>query len=217
MSMEGSMKGSMKGSDNPMEIIDYIATQAECSEDLAKLTLTAVSGWDGENLDVPVKGLAGFADNATRMAKSVKIIMQDYGFDQDLACQIFLLTKKIINDFSSLHINPDFVLYCVIKTMKNGEINENFAKQFVLKIYDLSLEHPEYITIEFQHKIVDLAVDASQKHNDDLITSLQMIINQLSKGLKEGGKSKKSKSKKYNRKSRGKKHKRSKSKKIRKS
>ena len=93
MSMEGSMKGSMKGSDNPMEIIDYIATQAECSEDLAKLTLTAVSGWDGENLDVPVKGLAGFADNATRMAISVKIIMQDYGFDQDLACQIFLLTK----------------------------------------------------------------------------------------------------------------------------
>ena len=125
--------------------------------------------------------------------------------------------QKIINELSSLDINPDFVLYCVIKTMKNGEINENFAKQFVLKIYDLSLEHPEYITIEFQHKIVDLAVDASQKHNDDLITSLQMIINQLSKGLKEGGKSKKSKSKKYNRKSRGKKHKRSKSKKIRKS
>ena len=215
-----SMEGSMKGSDNTMEIIDYIATQAECSEDLAKLTLTAVSGWDGENLDVPVKGLAGFADNATRMAKSVKIIMQDYGFDQDLACQIFLLTKKIINDLSSLDINPDFVLYCVIKTMKNGEINENFAKQFVLKIHSFSLEHPEYITIEFQHKIVDLAVNDSEKHNNNLITSLEMIINQLSAGLKKGGKSKskKSKSKKYNRKTRGKKHnKRSKSKKIRKS
>jgi hypothetical protein len=152
------------------------------------------------------------------MANSVKNIMLNYGFNEDLACQIFFLTQKIINDLSSLDINPDFVLYCVIKTMKNGVINENFAKQFVLKIYSLSLKHPEYITIEFQHKIVDLAVNASQEHNENLITSLERIINQLSAGLKEGGKSKKSKSKKYNRKSRGKKHnKRSKSKKIRKS
>lgn len=212
------MEGSMKGSDNPMEIIDYIATQAECSEDLAKLTLTAVSGWDGESLDVPFEGLASFADDATRMAKSVQNIMRNYGFDEDLACQIFFLTQKIINDLSSLDITPDFVLYCVIKTMKNGEINENLAKQFVLKIYDLSLEHPEYITIEFQHKIVDLALKASQEHNEDLIISLEKIINQISAGLKKGGKSKKSKSKKYNRKSRAKKHnKRSKSKKNRKS
>jgi hypothetical protein len=65
-----------------------------------------------------------------------------------------------------------------------------------------------------------LAVNDSEKHNNNLITSLEMIINQLSAGLKKGGKSKskKSKSKKYNRKTRGKKHnKRSKSKKIRKS
>jgi hypothetical protein len=211
---------SNRGSDTPAEIIDYISIQSGCSIELAKKILMAVSGWDGKNNN-PVEGLSRFADTAFEMANSVKNIMLNYGFNEDLACQIFFLTQKIINDLSSLDINPDFVLYCVIKTMKNGEINENFAKQFVLKIYDLSLEHPEYITIEFQHKIVDLAVDASQEHNDDLITSLQMIINQLSKGLKEGGKSKKSKSKKYNRKSRGKKHnkrsKRSKSKKIRKS
>ena len=208
---------SNRGSDTPGEIIDYISIQSGCSKELAKKILMAVSGWDGENNN-PVEGLSRFADTAFEMTNSVQNIMRNYGFNEDLACQIFFSTKKIINELSSLDINPDFVLYCVIKTMKNGEINENFAKQFVLKIYDLSLEHPEYITIEFQHKIVDLAVDASQEHNDDLITSLQMIINQLSKGLKEGGKSKKSKSKKYNRKSRGKKHnKRSKSKKIRKS
>ena len=210
---------SNRGSDTPGEIIDYISIQSGCSIELAKKILMAVSGWDGENNDRGVQGLSRFADTAFEMANTVQIIMRDYGINEDLACQIFFLTQKIINDLSSLDINPDFVLYCVIKTMKNGVINENFAKQFVLKIYSLSLEHPEDITIEFQHKIVDIAVEASQENKKDLIILLEEIINQISAGLqeKEGGKSKKSKSKKYNRKSRGKKHnKRSKSKKIRK-
>ena len=209
---------SNRGSDTPGEIINYIAIQSGSSEELAKKILMEVSGWDGENLDVPVEGLARFADDATRMAVSVQNIRK-YGFDEDLACQIFFLTKNIVSDLPDWEINPDFVTYCLIKTMENGEINEYLAKEFVAIIFTFSLQHPEYnIDIDFQRKIVDMAVEASQEHNQDLIKSLEDIINQLSTGLKEGGKSKKSKSKKYNRKSRGKKHnKRSKSKKIRKS
>jgi hypothetical protein len=208
----------MEGVDNPIEIINYIAIQSETSEELAKKILMEVSGWDGENLDVPVEELSRFADDATRMAESVKNIMRKYRFDEVLAYQIVFLTKNIVSDVPDWDINPDFVTYCLIKTMENGEINEYLAKEFVAIIFTFSLQHPEYnIDIEFQSTIVDMAVEASQEHNQDLIISLEMIIDKLSKGLKEGGKSKKSKSKKYNRKSRGKKHnKMSKSKKIRK-
>ena len=110
---------SNRGSDTTAEIIDYISIQSGCSKELAKKILMAVSGWDGENNN-PVEGLSRFADTAFEMTNSVQNIMRNYGFNEDLACQIFFSTKKIINELSSLDINPDFVLYCVIKTMKNG-------------------------------------------------------------------------------------------------
>ena len=79
-----SDKGSMECSDNPMEIINYIAIQAECSEDLAKLTLTAVSGWDGESNGGEVKRLSDFTDKAERVASSVKYnIMRKYNINEE--------------------------------------------------------------------------------------------------------------------------------------
>ena len=108
-----SIEGSMEGVDIPSGIIDYIAEQSKCSKDLAQLSLMAVSGWDGENLDVPFKGLASFADQAERVTSAVKYIMTKYHIDEDLAFRIFFLTKEIIVNGGlpeDQNISPDFVV-----------------------------------------------------------------------------------------------------------
>ena len=215
-----SDKGSMEGSDNPMEIINYIAIQAECSEDLAKLTLTAVSGWDGESNGGEVKRLSDFTDKAERVASSVKYnIMRKYNINEDLAFKIFILTKDIIDNGGlpeDQNISPDFVVYCLIKTMNpDGTINKDSATHLAFTIHIFTTEENPSFNGS-QYEIVDAIVEIMHNRGIDLQDAITTVFTHLQPP--QGGKSKKSKSKKYNRKSRAKKHnKRSKSKKIRKS
>jgi hypothetical protein len=214
-----SNEGSMEGVDIPSGIIDYIAEQSECSKDLAQLSLMAVSGWDGENLDVPVEGLASFADQAERVTSAVKYIMTKYHIDQDLAFKILILTKDIIDNGGlpeDQNISPDFVAYCLLNTRNpDGTLNKENAGLLAFSVHIFTTENPRFN----QNEIVNTVVEIMNSRNIDLETAMPIVFQRLD-GLPlppQGGKSKKSKSKKHNRKSRVKKHnKRSKSKKIRK-
>ena len=197
-----SNRGSMEGADNPIEIIDYIAIQAHCSKYLAQLTLMAVSGWDGESNGGEVKGLSSFADDAL-----------------DLSKEIVYLTKDIIDNGGlpeDQDISPDFVAYCLLRTMNpDRTLNKDDATILAFSIHIFTTENPRFN----QNEIVDTVVQIKHTEHIDLQPAMSIVFQRLN-GLPlppQGGKSKKSKSKKYNRKSRGKKHKRSKSKKIRKS
>ena len=215
-----SIEGSMEGVDIPSGIIDYIAEQSKCSKDLAQLSLMAVSGWDGENLDVPVKGLASFADQAERVTSAVKDIMVKYHIDENLAFKIFILTKDIIVNGGipeDQNINPDFVVYCLLNTRNpDGTLNKENAGLLAFSVHIFTTENPRFN----QNEVVDTIVQIKRTKRINLQPAMSIVFQRLN-GLPlppQGGKSKKSKSKKYNRKTRGKKHnKRSKSKKIRKS
>ena len=242
-----SDKGSMEGSDNPMEIINYIAIQAECSEDLAKLTLTAVSGWDGESNGGEVKGLSSFADKAVVLAKEInsftkiffehveedkvitpdlvtycilKTISRDGIINEKLAITIVSLIKDLITNGGLPEdwvINPKLVADCLIKTMNPDEtLNKDLASQMAFRISIFIRQNPRFH--ERQYELVDTIVGIMHNKSIDLDDAMNIAFARLRPPPRLGGKSKKSKSKKYNRKTRGKKHnKRSKSKKIRKS
>ena len=215
-----SIEGSMEGVDIPSGIIDYISIQSECSKDLAQLSLMAVSGWDGENLDVPVKGLASFADQAERVTSAVKDIMVKYHIDENLAFKIFILTKDIIVNGGipeDQNIIPDFVVYCLLNTRNpDGTLNKENAGLLAFSVHIFTTENPRFN----RNEVVDTIVQIKRTKRINLQPAMSIVFQRLN-GLPlppQGGKSKKSKSKKYNRKTRGKKHnKRSKSKKIRKS
>lgn len=211
---------SMEGVDNPTEIINYIATQAECSEDLAQLSLMAVSGWDGESKGSEVKGLSGFTDEAERVASNVKYIMGKYKTNEDLAFKIFIFTKDIIENGGLPEgeiISPDFVVYCLLKTMNpDGTLNKDSAQLLAFSIHIFTTENPRFNPNE----LVDTIVGIIQSRSIDLEDAMITVFVRLSQLPlpPQGGKSKKSRNKKYNRKTRSKKYnKRSKSKKIKKS
>jgi hypothetical protein len=214
-----SIEGSMEGVDIPSEIIDYISEQSECSKSLAQLSLMAVSGWDGENLDVPVNGLASFADEAERITSAVKHIMEEYDIDEELAFKIFFFTREIIINGGlpeDQNISPDFITYCLLKTINPDEtLNKDDATLLAFSVHIFTTENPRFN----QNEVVDTIVEIMNSRNIDLQDAMSIVFQRLH-GLPlppQGGKSKKSKSKKH-RKSRGKKYnKRSKSKKIRKS
>jgi hypothetical protein len=242
-----SDKGSMEGSDNPMEIINYIAIQAECSEDLAKLTLTAVSGWDGESNGGEVKGLSSFADKAVVLAKEInsftkiffehveedkvitpdlvtycilKTINRDGIINEKLAITIVSLTKDIITNGGQPEdwvINPKLVADCLIKTMNPDEtLNKELAEDLAFRISFFINQNPRFDKNKYE--LVDTIVGIIHNKSIDLDDAMNIAFARLRPPPRLGGKSKKSKSKKYNRKSRAKKYnKRSKSKKIRKS
>jgi hypothetical protein len=241
-----SDKGSMEGSDNPMEIINYIAIQAECSKDLAQLSLMAVSGWDGESNGSEVKGLSSFADKAVVLAKEInsftkiffehveedkvitpdlvtycllKTINHDGIINEKLAITIVSLTKDIITSGGLPEdwvINPKLVATCLIKTMNPDEtLNKDLAADLAFRISIFITQNPRFD--ERQYELVDTIIGIMHNRSINLDDAMNIAFARLRPPPPRGGKSKKSKSKKYNRKSRAKKHnKRSKSKKIRK-
>lgn len=239
-----SDKGSMEGSDNPKEIIDYIAIQAECSTDLAQLSLMAVSGWDGESNGGEVKGLSSFADKALVLAKEIisftkiffehveedkvitpdlvtycllKTMNRDGIINEKLAITIVSLTKDIITNGGLPEdwvINPKLVADCLIKTMNPDEtLNKELAEDLAFRISIFINQNPRFDKNKYE--LVDTIIGIMHDRSINLDDAMNIAFARLLPP--RGGKSKKSKSKKYNRKTRSKKHnKRSKSKKNRK-
>jgi hypothetical protein len=238
---------SMEGVDNPIVIIDYIATQAECSSDIAQDCLMAVSGWDGESNDGEVKGLSSFADKAVVLAKEIvsftkiffekveedevitpdlvtycllKTMNPDETLNEKLAITIVSLTKDIIDNGGLPEgwvIKPKLVAYCLIKTTNPDETpNKELAEDLAFRISIFISENPRFDKDKYE--LVDIIVGIMYNRSINLDDAMNIAFARLRPPPPQGGKSKKYKSKKYNRKSRGKKHnKRSKSKKIRKS
>ena len=235
----------MEGVDNPIVIIDYIATQAECSSGIAQDCLMAVSGWDGGSNNGEVKGLSSFADKAVVLAKEIvsftkiffehveedevitpdlvtycllKTMNPDKTLNEKLAITIVSLTKDIIDNGGLPEgwvIKPKLVAYCLIKTTNPDEtLNKELAEDLAFRISIFISENPRFNKDKYE--LVDIIVGIMYNRSINLDDAMNIAFARFRSP--QGGKSKKSKSKKYNRKSRAKKHnKRSKSKKIRKS
>ena len=127
------------------------------------------------------------------------------------------MTKDIITNGGQPEdwvINPKLVADCLFKTMNPDEtLNKDLASQMAFRISIFIRQNPRFH--ERQYELVDTIIGIMHDRNIDLDDAMNIAFARLRPPPRLGGKSKKSKSKKYNRKSRGKKHnKRSKSKKL---